>query len=161
MPDLTTCPTCGLPAELVEHSAGEATARCVLMHDFIVVLESVDIRAEEAAPEGPPASSPPGTPPAPSGNVVRLPVAPPPSREWARRAAWFCFGALAALLLTRATLAAIVLIPLTIPLIGVEAARRSWRPMVDRCAALPAAAQLIPAEPAAGEPESGENAAAA
>jgi len=140
------CPTCGLPAELVEHSANEATARCVLMHDFTVVIESVDLRPEQPAPAARPA------PPAPTASVARLLVTPPPaSREWARRLAWFCFGALAALLLTRAPLAAIVLIPLSLPLIGVEAARRSWRPLMDHSAV----------EPALAEPDSGEDAAAA
>ena len=159
MPDLTTCPTCGLPAEVVEQSANEATARCVLMHDFSVAIESVDIRPEEPAPAPPAAPSAPATP---SANVLRLPVAPPhASREWARRAAWFCFGALATLLLTRAPLAAIVLIPLAIPLIGVEAAHRSWRPLVDRSAVPLTPAQPGLAEPAAEEPDSGEDAAAA
>ena len=52
--------------------------------------------------------------------------------EWARRMAWFTFGALAALLLLRAPMAAIVLIPLSIPLIAVESARKSWRPLARR-----------------------------
>ena len=115
MPDLTTCPTCGLPAELVEHSATLATARCVLLHDFTVDIEPIDVRTP---------------PPAPQATVVQLPIAEPPARrEWARRMAWFLFGALAALLLTRYPPAAIVLIPLSLPFIGVEAARKSWRPL--------------------------------
>ncbi len=39
MPDLTadTCPTCGLPAEVLERNDTEAIARCILLHDFIAV----------------------------------------------------------------------------------------------------------------------------
>jgi hypothetical protein len=46
--------------------------------------------------------------------------------------AWFAFGALAALLLLEAPFAALVLIPLSIPLIAVESARKSWRPLAPK-----------------------------
>ena len=120
MPDLTNvaCPTCGMPSEIVERAGSEATLRCVLLHDFTITIEDVDVRL--ATPTGPNAV----------GRVVEFRARKSSGRpEWARRVAWMLFGALAALLLTRAPVAAIVLIPLSLPLIGVEAARKSWRPL--------------------------------
>jgi hypothetical protein len=49
--------------------------------------------------------------------------------------AWFAFGALAALLLVKAPIAALVLIPLSIPLIAIESARKSWRPLAPKARA--------------------------
>ena len=75
----------------------------------------------------------PETVPAP---VIPFPAPKASTRpEWARRMAWFAFGALAALLLLEAPIAAFVLIPLSIPLIAVESARKSWRPLAPRARA--------------------------
>jgi hypothetical protein len=121
VPDLTTdtCPTCGLPAEVVAQTETEASARCILMHDFTIAISAIDVRKAD---------------PAPVSDVAPFrttPVSPAVSTrpEWARRMAWFAFGALAALLLLRAPAAALVLIPLSLPLIAVESARKSWRPV--------------------------------
>ena len=123
MPDLTvvTCPTCGLPAEVLEHTDTEAIARCVLLHDFTIPVKTVTLSLPE-------------TPPVAQVILFRAPeVSTRP--EWARRMAWFAFGALAALLLLEAPVAAFVLIPLSLPLIAVESARKSWRPLASRARA--------------------------
>jgi hypothetical protein len=120
VPDLTidNCPTCGMPAEILERTDTEAIARCILLHDFTIPIKPVDVHAREP--------------------VVVAPVIPfrapkvSTRPEWARRMAWFAFGALAALLLLRAPAAAIVLIPLSIPLIAIESARKSWRPLAPK-----------------------------
>ncbi len=135
MPDLTNiaCPTCGLPAELVERSDTVASARCILLHDFTIPVVALDVRTPEAAPVA---------------GVLKFPGPRVSGRpEWARRMAWFAFGALAALLLTQAPVAALVLIPLSLPLIGVEAARKSWRPLDPRAQAV----QMPAADP--GDPQ--------
>ena len=120
MPDLTvdSCPTCGLPAEVLECNDTEAIARCVLLHDFTIPIKSVTLSVPETAPA---AQVIPFQAPKASGRP-----------EWARRMAWFAFGALAALLLVEAPIAAVVLIPLSIPLIAIESARKSWRPLAPK-----------------------------
>ena len=123
VPDLTidACPICGMPAEVLERTASEAIARCMLLHDFTVPIKPVDVRVPE---------------PVPVAQVIRFPAPKASTRpEWARRMAWFAFGALAALLLLRAPFAALVLIPLSIPLIAIESARKSWRPLAPRARA--------------------------
>jgi hypothetical protein len=129
VPDLTidACPTCGLPAEVIDRTESEATARCVLMHDFTIAISAVDVRVPE-----------PVLPPEPVRAAEVLPFRSKVSTkpEWARRMAWFTFGALAALLLLRAPIAAFVLIPLSIPLIAVESARKSWRPLAPLAKAM-------------------------
>ena len=52
MPDLTadTCPTCGLPAEVLERNDTEAIARCILLHDFTIPIKTVTLNAPEPAP---------------------------------------------------------------------------------------------------------------
>lgn len=123
MPDLIACPTCGLPAEIVESAGDKATARCVVMHDFDVTVERLDVRP-------PPTAAAVDTKPDPAARVVPFPAPQVRARpEWARRMAWFTFGALAAFLLLRAPVAAVLLLPLSLPFIGVEAARKSWRPL--------------------------------
>ena len=123
MPDLTidNCPTCGMPAEILERTDTEAIARCILLHDFTIPIKPVVVRVHEPVPVAPviPFRGPTGS-------------ARP---EWARRMAWFAFGALAALLLLRAPAAAVILIPLSIPLIAVESARKSWRPLAPKARA--------------------------
>jgi len=85
------------------------------MHDFTIPIEPVQPRAPEAPPVA---------------QVIPFPTPKVSTRpEWARRLAWFAFGALAALLLLQAPMAAIVLIPLSLPLIAIESARKSWRPL--------------------------------
>jgi hypothetical protein len=123
VPDLTidTCPTCGLPAEVLERTDTEAIARCILLHEFTIPINAVDLRVPEA-----PAVA----------RVIPFPAPKVSTRpEWARRLAWFAFGALAALLLLQAPVAALVLIPLSIPLIAVESARKSWRPLAPEARA--------------------------
>ena len=120
MPDLTvdTCPTCGLPAEVLERNDTEAIARCILLHDFTIPIRTVTLSVPETVPTAP---------------VIPFPAPKASTRpEWARRMAWFAFGALAALLLVEAPVAALVLIPLSIPLIAVESARKSWRPLAPK-----------------------------
>jgi len=120
VPDLTvdTCPTCGLPAEVLECNDTEAIARCVLLHDFTIPIKTVTLNLPEAVPAAP---------------VIPFRAPKASTRpEWARRMAWFAFGALAALLLLEAPLAALVLIPLSIPLIAIESARKSWRPLAPK-----------------------------
>ena len=122
MPDLTvdTCPTCGLPAEVLESNDTEAIARCILLHDFTIPIRTVTLSVSEPVPVAP---------------VIPFPFRAPKVSarpEWARRMAWFAFGALAALLLLEAPVAALVLIPLSIPLIAVESARKSWRPLAPK-----------------------------
>ena len=119
MPDLTvdTCPTCGLPAEVLERNDTEAIARCILLHDFTIPIKTVTLNVPETVP----------------APVIPFPAPKASTRpEWARRMAWFSFGALAALLLLEAPIAAFVLIPLSIPLIAVESARKSWRPLAPK-----------------------------
>ena len=123
MPDLAvdTCPTCGLPAEVLDRTETEAIARCILLHDFIIPIKAVGVSVPEPVPVAP---------------VIRFPAPRVSTRpEWARRMAWFSFGALAALLFIEAPIAAFVLIPLSIPLIAVESARKSWRPLAPRARA--------------------------
>ncbi|HWD72428.1 MAG TPA: hypothetical protein VG779_07865 [Actinomycetota bacterium] len=123
MPDLTvdTCPTCGLPAEVLERNDTEAIARCILLHDFTIPIKTVTLNVPERVPTAP---------------VIPFPAPKASTRpEWARRMAWFAFGALAALLLVEAPVAALVLIPLSIPLIAVESARKSWRPLAPKARA--------------------------
>ena len=122
MPDLTvdTCPTCGLPAEVLERNDTEAIARCILLHDFTIPIKTVTLNVPETVP----------------APVIPFPAPKASTRpEWSRRMAWFAFGALAALLLLEAPVAALVLIPLSIPLIAVESARKSWRPLAPRARA--------------------------
>jgi len=119
VPDLTvdTCPTCGLPAEVLERNDTEAIARCILLHDFTIPIKTVTLNVPETVP----------------APVIPFPAPKASTRpEWARRMAWFAFGALAALLLVEAPVAALVLIPLSIPLIAVESARKSWRPLAPK-----------------------------
>ena len=120
MPDLTadTCPTCGLPAEVLERNDTEAIARCILLHDFTIPIRAVTLDVPKTVPV---AEVIPFRAPKASGRP-----------EWARRMAWFAFGALAALLLVEAPIAAVVLIPLSIPLIAIESARKSWRPLAPK-----------------------------
>ena len=120
MPDLTadTCPTCGLPAEVLERNDTEAIARCILLHDFTIPIKTVALDVPKTVPV---AEVIPFRAPKASGQP-----------EWARRMAWFAFGALAALLLVEAPIAAVVLIPLSIPLIAIESARKSWRPLAPK-----------------------------
>ena len=123
MPDLTidNCPTCGMPAEVLERTETEAIARCILLHDFTIPFKAVDVPVPQ---------------PVPVAQVIRFPALKASTRpEWARRMAWFAFGALAALLLLRAPVAALVLIPLSIPLIAIESARKSWRPLAPKARA--------------------------
>jgi hypothetical protein len=120
VPDLTvdTCPTCGLPAEVLERNDTEAIARCILLHDFTIPIKTVTLNVAETVATAP---------------VISFPAPKASTRpEWARRMAWFAFGALAALLLLEAPVAALVLIPLSIPLIAVESARKSWRPLAPK-----------------------------
>jgi len=123
VPDLTidNCPTCGMPVEVLERNDTEVIARCILLHDFTIPIKAVNVRVPE---------------PVPPAQVIpfRLPEAST-RPEWARRMAWFAFGALAALLLLRAPAAALILIPLSIPLIAVESARKSWRPLAPKARA--------------------------
>jgi hypothetical protein len=110
-----------MPAEILERTESEAIARCILLHDFIIPIKSVDVSVPEPVPFAP---------------VIRFPAPRASTRpEWARRMAWFAFGALAALLLLRAPVAALVLIPLSIPLIAIESARKSWRPLAPKARA--------------------------
>jgi hypothetical protein len=121
VPDLTidNCPTCGMPAEIIERTDTEAVARCIFLHDFTIPTKPVDVHVAE-----PVAAAAPVIP-------FRAPkVSTRP--EWARRMAWFAFGALAALLLLQAPVAALVLIPLSLPLIAIESARKSWRPLAPK-----------------------------
>jgi len=130
VPDLTidNCPTCGMPAEILERTDTEAIARCIFLHDFIIPIKPVNVPVPEPVPVAP---------------VIPFRAPKVSTRpEWARRMAWFAFGALAALLLLRAPAAAIVLIPLSIPLVAIESARKSWRP-------------LAPKARAAGSPDAG------
>jgi len=123
VPDLTadTCPTCGLPAEVLERNDTEAIARCILLHDFTIPIKTVTLNAPE---------------PVPAAQVIPFRAPKVSARpEWARRMAWFAFGALATLLLVEAPVAAVVLIPLSIPLIAVESARKSWRPLAPKARA--------------------------
>jgi len=125
VPDLTvdTCPICGLPAEVLERTDTEAIARCILLHDFTIPIETVTLSVPATVP---------------TAQVIPFPFGAPKVStrpEWARRMAWFTFGALAALLLLEAPVAALVLIPLSIPLIAVESARKSWRPLAPRARA--------------------------
>ena len=123
VPDLAvdTCPTCGLPAEVLDRTETEAIARCILLHDFTIPIKTVTLSAPETAPVA---------------QVIPFRAPKVSTRpEWARRMAWFSFGALAALLLLEAPIAAFVLIPLSIPLIAVESARKSWRPLAPRARA--------------------------
>lgn len=123
MPDLTadTCPTCGLPAEVLERNDTEAIARCILLHDFTIPIKTVTLNPPAAVPVAP---------------VIPFRAPKASARpEWARRMAWFAFGALAALLLVKAPVAALVLIPLSIPLIAIESARKSWRPLAPKARA--------------------------
>ena len=120
MPDLAvdTCPTCGLPAEVLDRTETEAIARCILLHDFTIPIKTVTLSAPKTAPVA---------------QVIPFRAPKVSTRpEWARRMAWFSFGALAALLLLEAPIAAFVLIPLSIPLIAVESARKSWRPLAPK-----------------------------
>ena len=123
VPDLTvdTCPTCGLPAEVLECNDTEAIARCILLHDFTIPIKTVTLNVPETVP---------------AAQVIPFRAPKVSTRpEWARRMAWFAYGALAALLLLEAPIAALVLIPLSIPLIAVESARRSWRPLAPKARA--------------------------
>jgi hypothetical protein len=133
VPDLTidNCPTCGMPAEILERTDTEALARCIFLHDFTIPIKPVDNRVHRPVPVAP---------------VIPFRAPKVSTRpEWARRMAWFAFGALAALLLLRAPAAAIVLIPLSVPLVAIESARKSWRP-------------LAPKARAAGSPDAGTGA---
>jgi len=120
VPDLIidNCPTCGMPVEILERTATEVVARCILLHDFTIPIKPADVRLPEPVPVAP---------------VIPFRAPKASTRpEWARRMAWFAFGALAALLLLQAPAAAIILIPLSIPLIAIESARKSWRPLAPK-----------------------------
>jgi hypothetical protein len=122
VPDLTidNCPTCGMPVEILERTDSEVIARCIFLHDFTIPINPVPVNGH--VPE-----------PVPVAPVIPFRVPRVSTRpEWARRVAWFAFGALAALLLLRAPVAAIVLIPLSVPLVAIESARKSWRPLAPK-----------------------------
>jgi hypothetical protein len=106
-----------MPAEILERTDTEAVARCIFLHDFTIPIKPVDLHVPEPAPA-----------PVIPFRVPKVSIRP----EWARRMAWFAFGALAALLLLQAPAAAIVLIPLSVPLIAIESARKSWRPLAPK-----------------------------
>jgi len=139
VPDLTiiACPSCGLPAELVYRFSRDlgggpvehARTRCILLHFSTVPIEDLQVGAPDPGTPDPVLS-----PARPSGRVLSFPeprasVVPGGRlRDWSRRLVWFTFGAVAAILLLRAP-AAIVLLPLAVPVFGIVAARRSWRPL--------------------------------
>ena len=134
---IITCPSCGLPAELVYRFSRDlgqgpvehVRTRCILLHFSSVAVEDLQVRGPQPGTPDPV----PG-PARPSGRVLSFPEARPGAppggrlRDWSRRLVWFAFGALAAVLLLRAP-AAIVLLPLALPVFGIVAARHSWQPL--------------------------------
>ena len=137
---LVSCPTCGLPAEVlwvfrkdlgdgfVEH----ARTRCVVLHIDVI----------PCSPEPQPRRRRRATPPEERAAPLLVQVLRQMARAGGRPLLWAGFGAVAALAVLLAPAVGLVLIPLAIPVAGVAAARKSWRPLT-----LPAALPL----PAAGQ----------
>ncbi|HEU5002521.1 MAG TPA: hypothetical protein VFW71_07070 [Actinomycetota bacterium] len=147
MPDLTiiSCPTCGLPAELLtsfdpDPATGvlrELLVRC--MDDHVATIQ---LSGSGAAPSGAPAeidlTEPPPEPSPADAPVGVVPIRNRHSllarvvdalRTRSRIIFWFAFGALAAALFRQSPLAALVLLPLSLPVAGLVSARRSWAPV--------------------------------
>jgi hypothetical protein len=157
---MIACPACGLPAELIYRFSRDlgqgpvehARTRCVLLHFSSVPIEDLHVRAPDPAAtdivqgmQGVQSSA------LPAGRVLSFPAAAPAPlgsrlRDWTRHLVWFLFGALAAVLGLRAP-AAIVLLPLAVPLLGIAAARRSWQPLAPRVKPVPLAPRIQPDEP--------------
>lgn len=146
---LVACPTCGLPAEVLwvfrkdmGHGFVEHTrTRCVVLHLDVIQRE----------PQAEPHRGRRQTPPeersaAPLAQVLRQ-----MARAGGKPALWSGFGAVAALLLLLAPAVGLVLIPLALPVAGVAAARKSWRPLT------PATPLALPA--AGEDPSEGQRAA--
>lgn len=155
------CPTCGLPAELLtsfdpDPASGvlrELLVRCMDDHVSTIQLSgstapsaaaSAPIDLTEAAPE----------PTAPSAAEVvpirgRRPLlaqAADAVRARSRMIFWFAFGALAAALFRQSPIAALVLLPLSLPIAGLVAARRSWGALRLSPPAPPVALVVPPAQ---------------
>lgn len=144
---IVSCPTCGLPAELItrldeatEAGRPDIVIRCLDDHVSTIPLTPATAQlkvelarlvlpadgSEEAAEVLP--IRPRRGPIRALGDGFRWMIRSIQgmSQGWVR-ALWFCYGAAAAALFIRQPLAALVVLPLTIPVIGLARARRSWR----------------------------------
>lgn len=144
---IVSCPTCGLPAELTtrledaaEDGRPDIVIRCVDQHISTIPLTpaNAQLKVELAR------LILPGDGTAEVAEVVELRPRRRPLGAIGRglramvqairgmspstvRALWFCYGAAAAALFIREPLAALVVLPLTIPIVGLARARRSWK----------------------------------
>lgn len=155
---IVACPTCGLPAELSTRlnsgPDGEAHAdlmiRCVDRHVATIPLSApaseLQVSVERVVVPAPVVALAPRRRRAAIARMVKA------VRARSLRVVWFVFGAIAALLFMRAPVAALVLLPLMVPLAGVAAARRSWRAFgAANAAVLPADSPRRAAGTAGGE----------
>jgi hypothetical protein len=142
LPELTivACPACGLPAELLTRLDSDLTPgdaphlmiRCVDRHISTIPLtppvEELQATVERSRPGRNvlPLQRRRRRVRAAVGRMARAVNVHLP-HSW--RPLWFGFGALVAVLLLRAPIAALILVPLSIPVAGIAAARRSWRPL--------------------------------
>lgn len=144
VPELTiiACPTCGLPAELLTSfdphpSTGvlrELLVRCLDDHVSTIQLSG---NGSASVPDPvPELTAPPAVAehvPSPDVVPIRHPsllsLAADAVRARGRMIFWFAFGALAAALFRQSPVAALVLLPLAVPIAGLVSARRSWASM--------------------------------
>src|SRR5579862_4926062 len=147
---IVSCPTCGLPAELItrldeatEDGRPDIVIRCLDQHVATIPLTPATAQLKvELARLVLPGEAPVEV--AEAAEIVPLRSRRGPlaaigrgisrvvqsirgmSQAWVR-ALWFCYGAAAAALFIRQPLAALVVLPLTIPIVGLARARRSWK----------------------------------
>lgn len=157
------CPTCGLPAELLtsfdpDPAGGvlrELLVRCMDDHVFTVQLSASGTAAVPAPTPVPIDLTDPAPKPTAdsSAEVVSirgrrslLVQAVEAVGARARMIFWFAFGALAAVLFRQSPVAALVLLPLSLPIAGLVAARRSWAALRLSPPAPPVALVVPPAQ---------------
>lgn len=134
---LVSCPTCGLPAEVLwvfrkdlgEGFVEHTRTRCVVLHLDVI----------QRGPEAQPQRRRRATPPEERSMSLLMQVLRQMARAGGKPVLWSGFGAAAVLLVLLSPAVGLVLIPLAIPVAGVAAARKSWRPLT------PAASLSLPA----------------
>jgi hypothetical protein len=158
---IVACPTCGLPAELVarldpdqvEGGRPDLMIRCVDMHVSTIPLTpsaaELHVSIERVSS---PATTAAVLPLRPRRRLAFAGSAVSSTRRLAQsaavalhalvrrirglsersvRALWFTYGAAAAVLFVREPLAALVVLPLTVPIVGLARARSSWKAFAD------------------------------
>jgi hypothetical protein len=158
---IVACPTCGLPAELVarlepdqvEGGRPDLMIRCVDKHVSTIPLtpSAPELHVSIERVSSPPATAVvvamrprrrlafTGSAVSSSGRLAQAAAVALHAlvrrirglSQRSVRALWFAYGAAAAVLFVREPLAALVVLPLTIPIVGLARARRSWKAFAD------------------------------